>query len=425
MKKWLVLLGSIIMVLQIFLVPVEAGEMDILLEKLIEKGILSKEDAKEVSKEVKSEAKKERAAVVKETKAALQKDGTSLTAQLPGWIKNTKMKGDFRLRYQSSERRDGSTADRHRGRYRLRVGLVTKVNDKIKLHFGLATGGTSDSSGRSTNQTMDDEFDTVSFDLDYAYITYKACDWVELIGGKFKNPIWRTSGLLWDSDIRPEGFASRSKWSSDNIDFFVTTGAWIIEESGGSESEDPMMYIVQAGMKVGLGKNAYFKNAVTFYEFQNVEGYSPGIGSGDNPEDSDGLQHDYDAIAYSAQLGLGTSIDAIPFCALYGDAVKNTNVSDEDIGYLIGFKFGDKKVSKPKQWQAKMSYRRLEQNAWLDIFPNADFYGGETNVKGYHVAFKYGLMKNVFGGLNYFHSKKIDGSSETDQIFQADLIFKF
>ncbi len=132
------MLGSMIMVLQIFLVPVGAGEVDILIDKLVEKGILSKEDAQEVVKEVKGEAKKERDAVVQETKAALQKDGTLLTAELPGWIRNTKFKGDFRLRYQSDKMQ--GTDDRHRGRYRLRLGFVTELNDKIKVHFGLASG---------------------------------------------------------------------------------------------------------------------------------------------------------------------------------------------------------------------------------------------------------------------------------------------
>ena len=419
MKKWLVLLGIMILALQIFLVPAGAGEVDILVDKLVEKGILSKGDAQEVLKEVKSEAKKERDTVVQETKAALQKDGTSLTAGLPGWIRDIKLNGDFRLRYESGERRGG--VDQHRGRYRLRLGLVTMINDKVKLYFGLTTGGDDP---RSTNQTMEGEFDTVSFDLDYAYVTYKPYGWVELIGGKFKNPIWRTSRLMWEGDIRPEGFSAISKWGGDNVNFFVMTGAWVLDESG-ADNHDPMMYIVQAGMKVGICENAYFKNAITFYEFSNVEGNTFDYSSGSNSTDSEGLQHDFDALSYSAELGLGTSIDAIPFCALYGDAVKNTNVSDEDIGYLIGFKFGDKKVSKPKQWQAKISYSRLEQNAWLDIFPNPDAYGGQTNVKGYYLGFKYGLMRNVFGALNYFHTKRIDGASNTDQIFQADLIFKF
>ena len=268
MKKWLVLLGSMIMVLQIFLVPGEAGEVDILIDKLVEKGILSKEDAQEVVKEVKSEAKKELDAVVQETKKALQKDGTLLTAGLPAWITNTKFKGDFRLRYQSSERR-GDSSDQHRGRYRLRLGFVTELNDEIKVHFGLASGGKG---GRSTNQTMEDHFDTEDIRLDYAYASYKPYGGVEIIGGKFKNPIWRTSGLLWDSDLRPEGAAATFKRTCDNVELFLMTGVWVLDEEGGDAS-DPMMYVLQPGMKVGLGENAYFKNAITYYDFSNVRGY--------------------------------------------------------------------------------------------------------------------------------------------------------
>ncbi len=419
MKRCLVLAGIMVMILHIFLVPTEAGEVDILVDKLVEKGILSKEDAQEVLKEVKTEAKKERDAVVQETKAALKMDGTTLIADLPGWIKNTKVKGDFRLRYQSSERRE--SADRHRGRYRLRLGLVTRINDKINLHFGLATGS---SNPRFRFQSMTNSFETPDIRLDYAYVTYKPCDWLELVGGKFKNPVWRTSGLLWYGDMRPEGVAAISKWGGDNVKFFLLAGAWVLDERG-SDENDPMMFVLQPGMKLGLGENAYFKNAVTFYEFNNVKGTILDHSSGSNSRGATGLQHDFDSLAYSAELGLGTSIDAIPFCALYGDAVKNTNVSDDDTGYLIGFKFGDKKVSKPHQWQAKMSYRRLEQNAWLDIFPNIDVYSGQTNVRGYNFSVTYGLMKNVIGTLNYYQTKRINGNSLTDRIFQADLMLKF
>ncbi len=420
MKQWIVLVGCMIIVLQVFLLPVEAGEVDILVDKLVEKGILSKDDARDVLQEVKAEAKKERDAVVQETKAALQKDETSLTAALPGWIRNTKLKGDLRLRYQYSERR--GKADRHRGRYRLRIGLVTKINDKIKVGFGLATGG---SDPRSTNQTMADSFDTPDFRLDYVYASYKPFGWVELIGGKFKNPLWRTSGLLWDSDIRPEGGTALFNWAGDGLELFCVTGVWVLDDRSGDEN-DPMMFVVQPGLKVNLGENVYFKNAVTFYEFNNVKDSLLDHSSDSNELNADGfLQHDFDSLTYSAELGLATSIEAVPFCALYGDAVKNTNVSDEDRGYLIGFKFGDKKVSKPHQWQAKLSVRRLEQNAWLDVFPNADSYSGQTNVKGYHFAVKYGLMKNVFGALNYYQTKRIKSNTPTDHILQADVLFKF
>jgi hypothetical protein len=95
------------------------------------------------------------------------------------------------------------------------------------------------------------------------------------------------------------------------------------------------------------------------------------------------------------------------------------------VGYLTGFKFGDKKVSKPHQWQAKMSYRRLEQDAWLDIFPHGAVYSGETNVKGYQFVVKYGLMKNVFGALQYYRTKRIKGDSLTDHVLRADVLLKF
>ena len=61
--------------------------------------------------------------------------------------------------------------------------------------------------------------------------------------------------------------------------------------------------------------------------------------------------------------------------------INNTSVSSKDGGYLAGFKFGHDKVAKKHQRQTFLHYQRLEKDAWLDTFPDADVYGGATNTK--------------------------------------------
>jgi len=421
LKKLLFIFFLALLFATVSVTPVFAGEVDILIKKLVEKGILTPSDADEILKEVKEAAKQERAAVVKETAEAIKKDKTIVLTDLPDWIRKTKFKGDFRLRYQLNDMH--ARPDRHRGRYRMRLGFVTEVIDKIHVGFGLATGGNNP---RSTNQTMMDSFDTPDCRVDYAYASYTPWDWLTLIGGKFKNPIWRTSGLLWDSDIRPEGAAAILNYKAGSaVDLFLNTGAWIIDERSGDES-DPIMFVAQPGYKLKLGKSAYFKNAAIMYQFSNVEGNMLDYSSGTNTLTRSGaLRNDYDAVGVTGELGLNTGFDYIPFFALFSEYITNRKASDSDDGYLVGLKFGDKKVKERSQWQFQAMYRRLERDAWLDCFPNADVYSGGTNIKGYNAGVKYGLTRNVTFDLNYFYMKMLTGSSMSDEVLQVDMNFKF
>ena len=127
---------------------------------------------------------------------------SKLGDELPSWVKRFSFKGDLRLRYQYEET-TGRT-ERHRGILRYRLGVSVKVTEQIQAVFGLASGGDDP---RSTNQTFQDTFSSKGIQLDLAYGEYQPFKGFKLIGGKFKNPLWKPSDLLWDSDINPEGGA--------------------------------------------------------------------------------------------------------------------------------------------------------------------------------------------------------------------------
>ncbi len=422
MKKLLLAVFIIVLSVHILRNPIQAGEVDILIDKLVEKGVLSQEDAKEILTEVKEEARKEREQVVQETKQALEKDGSIILAEIPEWIRNTTFKGDFRVRYEFKNRH--SKPDRHRGRYRLRLGFVTEITDNVHVGFGLATGG---SNPRSTNQTMTDSFDTPDIRLDYAYASYTPWPWMTLIGGKMKNPLWKPTNFLWDSDIRPEGVSVLFNHTvGSNLNLFLNTGFWIIDERSGDEN-DPVMFVAQPGYKLKIGDSAYLKNAVSFYQFDNVKGTTLDHSSESNTlrRFKGGLKHDYDAYNIIAELGIKNPFDIVPFFAVFGEYVNNRTVSGDDDGNLIGCRFGHKKVKRKNQWQVKVMYRRLERDAWLDIFPDADVYDGETNVKGYKATFGYGLLDNVILAFNYYYTRRISGRSLSEDKFQLDFNFKF
>jgi hypothetical protein len=402
-----------------------AGEMDILVRKLVEHGVLNQKDADEILQETRVEAEKERQENIAATREALMtgEDAKIMLAEaLPSWIRNTSFKGDLRLRYQWSDREDGNQ-DRSRFRGRFRIGFVTKVNEKMAIGVGLATG---DDNPRSTNQTFGDSFSTGDIRLDYGYASYKPFDWLQLIGGKFKNTLWLPGGsFLWDSDIRPEGLAVSMNRTVGRVELFMNNAFLIIQENADS-SRDPVMFVFQPGYRVNLGERAYFKNALSVYQSSKVEGSELKFSTGSNTMNLDGtLAEDYDPIVVSGELGCKTGLVLLPFAALYSEYVNNTAVSSKDSGYIVGFKFGHEKVKKPRQWKASVHYQRLERDAWLDILPDADAYGGETDSESYVMKVTYGLMKNVTLGTNYYHNKSLSGDSNNEDILEADMVFKF
>ena len=69
--------------------------------------------------------------------------------------------------------------------------------------------------------------------------------------------------------------------------------------------------------------------------------------------------------------------------------------------------------------------RRIEKDAWLDIFPDSDFYRGTTNALGHEGIFTFGLTKNVNLSLDYYNTRRVRGTENTEHLFQADLNLRF
>ena len=87
--------------------PAMAGEVDILVRKLVEKGILNKDEGDKILQETKQEAAKEKEQAVKEVKAEVAKEAKEgKFGIIPEWVRKTKFYGDFRLRYEYGDLMD-------------------------------------------------------------------------------------------------------------------------------------------------------------------------------------------------------------------------------------------------------------------------------------------------------------------------------
>lgn len=390
-------------------------QVDALIEKLVEKGILERQEAIKLKGEIAEDEK-----IVREE---------GLKQSLPGWAREMKLKGDFRLRYQYEKRKGsntnaGNTTERDRARIRFRLGAETKVNDQIKVLFGLATGGTDP---RSTNQTLENSFELKDIRLDYAYAEYAPFAWGSFLGGRMKNPVWEPGDLLWDTDINPEGIAAKFNVKlNQNADTYMNTAAFILDEN--AAASDPWMYVIQPGIKWKFGEKAKLNLSAAYYGFSQVKGAILDNSSASNTNNGmKGLFYGFNSISPAFELGIKDPLSfrgaQLPYVSIFGEYINNLDSSKS--GYLAGFRLGHERVDNFGQWQLRYFYAMLATDAWLDIFPDSDRYGGRTGIRGQEMLFTYGLGKNWNLELDYYRTALTTARSKTENLFQADLNFKF
>ena len=394
-------------------------QVDALIEKLVEKGILDRQESIKLKSEIAEDEK-----IVREE---------GLKQSLPSWVREMKLKGDFRLRYQYEKKKGsntnaGNTTERDRARIRFRLGAETKVNDQTKVLFGLASGGTDP---RSTNQTLENSFELKDIRLDYVYGEYAPFSWAAFLGGRMKNPLWEPGDLLWDTDINPEGLAAKFKGKvNDRLETYLNTGAFILDEN--AAASEPWIYALQPGLKWKLSDKVSSNIAVSYYGSSQVKGAILDHSAGSNTNNGRrGLLYGLSAVSPSVELAVKDPLQfmgiGLPYASFFGEYVHN--LPSADSGYLAGLKLGHKKVSNARQWQLRYFYTMLATNAWLDTLPDSDRYGGRTGTRGHELLLTYGLGKNWSLELDYYRTDltttHANTAAKTENLFQADLNFKF
>lgn len=426
------------LLLSVNIVPSQAAEVDVLINKLVEKGILSHQEAELLLKEMQKEGARQDT-TVKETAEKVAKETAEKTvrkeaasgkwASVPKWVNRIHFKGDFRLRYQYQNiylKNDEGDQDRGRGRYRWRFGAIADVtkDKKWQVGFGLSSG---DGDPRSTNQTFTNSFEKFGVKINYAYAQYKPFDWLTAIGGQMKNPLYRAKDLMWDSDITPQGVAVPVKyhWNKDGY-VFLTPALFVLDEYKSNDYDDPWMVVVQGGAGANFN-NMWAKGAISGYWNQKVKGNILDWSSESNTRNADGQYiYNYSSVVLDGEYGF--KFDSyIQVLRLFGQLV-SSDADNDNKGWLVGFDFG-RRVKEFADWQLKYNYRYLEKDAVLDVLPDSDFYGGKTNAKGHEIAFNFGLAKHVLFSIDYYHTMKIDyapnKTDEPEDVLQVDLYFKF
>ena len=393
---------------------------------------------------------------------------------VPDWVRRIKWGGDIRLRYQGDyygednaafvEADDwgslaNTTEDRHRFRYRVRVGMKAEVNEITEVGIRLATGNEDDPV--STNDTLGDMFnkDTVTFDQ--AYIKVVPIQEIELWGGRIPNPFFYTD-LVWDSDLSFEGFATRLNVPfNKKFSTFFNAGVFPLEEFE-STGKDKWLYAGQVGFELKPQSDVAWKLGTAYYHYDNVTGIANdpltnGRTNWSAPEyqQKGNTLFNINPLATSEsekipalasefkELNITTELDFgfwYPVhVILTADYVKNLGFDIDDVreragdetpedldeGYQVGITVGHKKVTDLGQWKASLFYKYLEGDAVLDAFTDSDFHGGGSNAEGWILRGEIGVWKNLWLTTKWISADEIDGPPLAIDTFQVDMNAKF
>jgi hypothetical protein len=384
-----------------FAAPCRASELDRLLGKLAEKGVLTAEEA-----------------------AALAPAPPAPAPPAPRRVLD--LTAEFRLRYQYEDNSANPFA-RSRGRYSIRLGGEAWNGGPVKLLFGLAGG--SDAGGRSTNQSFGRNMEKKNIYLNYAYAEYSPAEWLRVRAGRMNSFLWDPTDMVWDCDLKPEGAAAALKARRGDTELFASAGFAALGESL-QDPEDPYLLSLQQGISYGRGKSgADLKAALAFYAFGNVRGRPelpgrPSTAEGylrSNSVQGGSYARGYDAM--HASLEAGYSPHGKGAASVFGEYIKNTTLSRDAAGWIAGLRAGWRRPEAAGQWQLTGSLRRLEAEAWLDTYPDSDFYGGATGVEGAEVSLSVSLGGGVTFGTDYYSARRISGTG-AESLLQTDISVK-
>jgi len=416
---------------------IHAQSSDALIDKLVDKGILTSDEAKDLRDESD-----------KNFNTALQaKSG------MPDWVTSYKVYGDFRARYDqvSSTDNNKTFTERDRYRFRLRAGIIVSMLDNLEVGFSLTTGDPASANNfnnagnpLSNNTTAQDNGTKKNVYIDTAYGKWTALNsdgWLlSATFGKMYNPLQFTP-MVFDSDWTPEGVALQGGYTFNDQHTLLVNGAALVEDQGVSSTDKgsvqaPALFAGQAiwnanwtqkfGTSLGLG-------GYILANSQNLTTTAvPYINQGNSRMTNGVLINGYAPIIADASATY--KLDSFPLypgafpIKVAGEYINNLDtVSGNKNNQAIwgGITFG--KAGTKHTWDLSYRYEYLEADATYDQLvdddngayyqhaPNggaAGWYGG-TNVKGHLIKANYSITDSLTLSFTCFLNELISPSLNT------------
>ncbi len=240
---------------------------------------------------------------------------------LPEWVKNIKLFGDIRVRYEGDMFPGGNDntgafpnfnaintgapfdttgtifspqynvdQDRNRFRIRARLGVDADLGDNFSAGFRIATGEndspvTANQSLGLANQGQGGNFSKYSLWLDRAFLKYEVGGLptkdFSITLGRFDNPFFGTT-LMWANDLGFDGAVIQGKYQVvKGLTPFLTMGAFPVfntdfnfasNQPAKFKSYDKYLFAGQLGANWRINKDISLKVGGGYYYFQHVEG---------------------------------------------------------------------------------------------------------------------------------------------------------
>lgn len=438
-----------------YVVNGHAQSVDSLLDKLVDKGVLSVKEANDLREESDKDF----------SKAYAAKSG------MTDWVSALKFNGDLRGRYESFYFDNAAGVDRQRFRYRMRFGVTATMADNFEAGFRLSSGeaatGGSGGDPISGNTTFGDNASKKFVYLDLAYLKWTPLRTSEWQGsatiGKMENP-FQFSDMVFDGDYTPEGAGMQLGYTiNDHHTLKFNGGAFVLDEIG-AQSEDPYLYGGQARLESVWNNRWSSSVGVGWLAIENEQALANTVGGTVNPVPN---QNRGNTRGPSANTSVGPLVDALVYdfhpviadasvtytmdefwhykaafpIKLAADFMHNPNAGTENTAWSAGVTFG--KAGKKGLWELSYRYKYLEADAWYEELTDSDFgayyqaapvggaagYGSGTNVKGHVIKASYSPYNALTLSATAFFTDLINQSPAASESsasrFQVDAVLKF
>jgi Putative porin len=259
--------------------------------------------------------------IKQEVMAKAEKENWASPGRYPEWAQRIRFYGDFRARYQGSFFPTGNdqngainfnaintgspydiavasnplnaptlnaTQNRNQVRLRARLGMDADLTNGFYAGLRVATGDSN--SPVSTNQTLGSSggnFSKYSLWLDRGFLKFESLnqDYTASLG-RFDNPFWSATDLVWYRELGFDGFAVQAKHEiSERFTPFGVLGAFPIfntdfnagtnlfdGSSSKTPSHDKWLFGGQAGFASRFDPVSEIRVAAAHYDFENVQG---------------------------------------------------------------------------------------------------------------------------------------------------------
>jgi hypothetical protein len=438
-----------------------AQSADALIDKLVDKGILTVKEAKDL-----------RAEADKDFNSAYQ-----VKSGMPDWVTSLRLNGDFRGRYDGTYNPapagPGVIDDRHRFRYRLRFGAVAAIRDNFEVGFRLSSSEAQGAFGGdpiSGNTSFADNGSKKFIYIDQAYAKWTALNTPDFSGiltvGKMENP-FVFSEMIFDPDYTPEGAAINLAYNITDTQTLKFNGAGFMLDELSGDANDPFLAGAQLrwdatwAPKIQTSLGGALLSIVNAKSTLSSEGLSsanvPDVNNGNSrsavaaPAASTVLDRTFTTFVGDASVTYTLSSFPMYHAAfpikVGAEYAENLTTALRNKAYSFGATFG--KAGKKGLWEVSYKWKELQGDFWYEELVDSDFgayyqtaskfatgtgYKAGTNLHGHVIKAQYSPYDSLTLSATVFLAEVIDTvtvapiNSNYDSAVtrvQLDAIFKF